>query len=1148
MSSASSVVTYTSVYTDYEPGRDEHVLSAEEQPLPHVVSPTAESPEYVVKSDPEEDPEEYKDDETEDDDADDKDEDEEDEKKEEHLASTDSTFVIPTDELVSPPKETEPVIPPPSTDTATAAMPTPSPSPLASLSPPSARERLSRCTAPDASPLPPPLHMPPPVDRKDDIVKTEMPPCKRLCLSTLGSRYEVRESSTARPTGGQRIDYGFVSTLDAEARRRGIGEVGYGIRDTWVDPTETVPDMAPMTVREVNTKITELVELHERDTQDLYALLEDAQDRTKGVVGLTQWIEKMESIFQISGCAIENQVKFATCTLLDAALSWWNSQIRSLGPDAYLMTWEVLKKKMKDKYCPQGEIKKLEIELWNLKKIDKYVSGLPDNIYGSVKASKPKTLDETIELANDLMDQKLHTYAKRQSNNKRKADDSFKKIITNSRPPKGKMSLGSTIWGHARGIRTVRICPRHFNRDCRSSGNANVTNAHRNNRANLKGNGCFECGATWHFKRDCPKLKNKDGGKVNAPGWVYAIGNAEKRGNASRYPDSNVVMGNSYDVELADGKIVRISSKKEEDKSEGKKLEDVPVVRDYPEVFPKDLSGLPPVRPVEFQIDLIPEAAPVARALYRLALSKMKELPKKLQELFEKGFIRLSSSPWGASVLFVKKKDGSFRMCIDYRSEDFVVYCDASHKGLGDVLMQREKVISYASRQLKVYEQNYTSHDLELGSIVFALKIWRHYLNGTKCSVFTDHKSLQHILDQKKLNMRQRRWLELLSDYNCDIRYHSGKANKNTRSSDRSPEIKNLEKEDVGGMIRKDISKEKLEPHADGTLCLNDRSWLPSYGDLRSVIMHEAHKLKYSVHPDSDKMYQDMKKLYWWPNMKANITTYVIKCLTEGQGRTPKAIGISYADLKWKPMEFEVGDRVMLKVSPWKGVVQFGKRGKLNPRYVGPFKVLAKVGKVSYKLELPQELSRVHHTFHVSNLKKCYADEPLVMSLEGIHVDDRLYFMEEPVEIMELEIKRLKRSRIPLVKVRWNSRRGSEFTWEREDSFRRKYPHLFTNRASSSTARLANAKALILVRADVELKDNIVVAMAKLVWEGFYTCNVRVEYEWKPFRYACCKVFGHVQDECLMNIDSDLVKNIKKPSQTPKNVLIGLVTFVLFVF
>nr|GEU63652.1 reverse transcriptase domain-containing protein [Tanacetum cinerariifolium] len=304
----------------------------------------------------------------------------------------------------------------------------------------------------------------------------------------------------------------------------------------------------------------------------------------------------------------------------------------------------------------------------------------------------------------------------------------------------------------------------------------------------------------------------------------------------------------------------------------------------------------------------------------------------------------------------------------------------------------------------------------------------------------------------------------------------------------------NLDNEDVGGMIRKDVPKEKLEPRADRTLCLNGRSWLPCYGDLRSIIMYESHKSKYSIHLGSDKMYQDIKKLYWWPNMKANIVTYVSKCLTcvkvkaehqrpsellvqpaipewkwdnitmdfitklpkSSQGfktiwvivdrltksahflpirendpldklaryRSPmcwtevgeaqltgpeliqeikeKIVLIkqriqvaqdrqkSYADLKQKPMEFEVGNRVMLKVSPWKGVLRFGKRGKLNPRYVEPFKVLAKVGKVSYRLELPQELSRVHHTFHVSNMKKCYADEPLVMPLEGIHVDDKL--------------------------------------------------------------------------------------------------------------------------------------------------------------
>ncbi|GJS51692.1 hypothetical protein Tco_1222147 [Tanacetum coccineum] len=158
-----------------------------------------------------------------------------------------------------------------------------------------------------------------------------------------------------------------------------------------------------------------------------------------------------------------------------------------------------------------------------------------------------------------------------------------------------------------------------------------------------------------------------------------------------------------------------------------------------------------------------------------------------------------------------------------------------------------------------------------------------------------------------------------------------------------------------------------------------------------------------------------------------------------------------YANLKRKPMEFQVGDKVMLKVSTWKRVVHFGKRGKLNPRYVGPFKVLEMVGVVAYKLELPQELSRVHNTFYVSNLKKCYANEPLAVLLNGLHIDDKLYFGEEPVKIMDREVKRLRQSRVSIVKVRWNSQRGLEFTWEREDQFQKKYPHHFKKTTPSSS-------------------------------------------------------------------------------------------------
>ncbi|GKD18101.1 putative reverse transcriptase domain-containing protein, partial [Tanacetum coccineum] len=267
----------------------------------------------------------------------------------------------------------------------------------------------------------------------------------------------------------------------------------------------------------------------------------------------------------------------------------------------------------------------------------------------------------------------------------------------------------------------------------------------------------------------------------------------------------------------------------------------------------------------------------------------------------------------------------------------------------------------------------------------------------------------------------------------------------------------NFINEDLHGMIN------KLEPRADGTLCLNNQSWIMCFGDLRDLIMHESHKSKYSIHPGLDKMYQDLKKLYWWPNMKAKIATYVITIPALRLLHLRRCMGASVDHLSAR-LKLDIDSSLAQRSSTRQlrrsfksraGEIRsdesvtmerddrFGKQRKLNPRYIGPFKIIAKVGTAAYRLKLPEQLSRVHSTFHVLNLKKCLVDEPLAIPLDEIQIDDKLHFIEEPVEIMDREVKHLKQSHILIVKVRWNLRRDPEFTWECEDQMQKKYPHLF---------------------------------------------------------------------------------------------------------
>ncbi|KAL0550034.1 hypothetical protein IC582_014530 [Cucumis melo] len=966
-------------------------------------------------------------------------------------------------------------------------------------------------------------------------------------------------------------------------------------------------------------------------------------------------------------------------------------------------------------------------------------------------------------------------------------------------------------------------------------------------------------------------------------------------------------------------------------------LSSEPVVRDYPDVFPEELPGLPPHREVEFAIELEPGTVPISRAPYRMAPAELKELKVQLQELLDKGFIRPSVSPWGAPVLFVKKKDGSMRLCIDYRelnkvtvknryplpriddlfdqlqgatvfskidlrsgyhqlrikdedvpktafrsryghyefivmsfgltnapavfmdlmnrvfrefldtfvivfiddiliyskteaeheehlrlvlqtlrenklyakfskcefwlkqvsflghvvskagvsvdpakieavtgwtrpstvsevrsflglagyyrrfvenfsriatpltqltrkgapfvwskacedsfqtlkqklvtapvltvpdgSGSFVIYSDASKKGLGCVLMQQGKVVAYASRQLKSHEQNYPTHDLELAAVVFALKIWRHYLYGEKIQIFTDHKSLKYFFTQKELNMRQRRWLELVKDYDCEIPYHLGKANVVADALSRkvshsaalitrqAPLHRDLERAEIAVSVgavtmqlaqltvqptlrQKIIDAQSNDPYlvekrglaeagqtaefslsSDGGLLFERRLCVPSDSAVKTELLSEAHSSPFSMHPGSTKMYQDLKRVYWWRNMKREVAEFVSKCLVCQQVKAPRqkpagllqplsipewkwenvsmdfitglprtlrgftviwvvvdrltksahfvpgkstytaskwaqlymseivrlhgvpvsivsdrdarftskfwkglqtAMGTrldfstafhpqtdgqterlnqvledmlracalefpgswdshlhlmefaynnsyqatigtapfealygkccrspvcwdevgeqrlmgpelvqstneaiqkirsrmhtaqsrqkSYADVRRKDLEFEIGDKVFLKVAPMKGVLRFERRGKLSPRFVGPFEILERIGPVAYRLALPPSLSTVHDVFHVSMLRKYVPDPSHVVDYEPLEIDENLSYVEQPVEVLAREMKTLRNRQIPLVKVLWRNHRVEEATWEREDDMRSRYPELF---------------------------------------------------------------------------------------------------------
>ncbi|GJZ51333.1 putative reverse transcriptase domain-containing protein [Tanacetum coccineum] len=524
-------------------------------------------------------------------------------------------------------------------------------------------------------------------------------------------------------------------------------------------------------------------------------------------------------------------------------------------------------------------------------------------------------------------------------------------------------------------------------------------------------------------------------------------------------------------------------------------MEDVPVIHDFPEVFPEELPGLPPPSQVEFRIDLVPGVAYVALFIDDiLVYSKDKEehgsTLKIILELLKKDNwfhvdpANIKASRVGLLPTTPTEVEGKYLigcapiLALPERTEDFVVYCDASLKGYGAVLMQREKVVAYASRQLKVHKENYTTHDLELG----ASHKSKYSIHPGSDKMYQDLKILywwpnmkadiEHTYVSKRLTCVKSKlstetiWV-LQQPKNPVWKWgnnyyeiyewtaKNGRVGmirfgllsltkiahflpmKKTDSTEKLTRLYLKEIEALG--MNLDMST-AYHPQTDGqsertiqTLedmlraCVIDfrNSW-DRHLPLVEFSYNNSYHASIKAAPYEALYGQKCRLPVCWsevwdsqltgPELIRDTTKKIVQI--KNRLFTARSRQKSYADRRVKPLEFEVGDMVLLKVSPWKGVVRFGKRENLSPHYIGPFKILARVGPVTYTLELPKELKGIHSTFYVSNLKKCLAEGDIVVPIDEIQLDDKLHMIEEPVEVVDREVKQLKQSLIPIVKVR----------------------------------------------------------------------------------------------------------------------------------
>nr|GEV16334.1 reverse transcriptase domain-containing protein [Tanacetum cinerariifolium] len=721
----------------------------------------------------------------------------------------------------------------------------------------------------------------------------------------------------------------------------------------------------------------------------------------EGDVKLYHWFEKTEIVFIINKCAERNKVKFVAATLQGRALTWWNAQVATLGLEVdsniagYTQRFNELVL-----LCPEAIPSKK-------KKVEAYIRGLPEIIKGETNSSRHVVLNEAVRMAHTLMEQKLVAKAERiAESNKRKWENNNQgnnnnrgnyrnnnRHNQNSNQRQDDVILISTSPPPPKCNNCGRMG--HKTKDCQ---NKNVASG-----ANVQSTVvCYECGERGHKSNACPKRADRQGGNVQ--GQAYVIGDTEHNQGPNVVTDIKPVkLDTSYEVKLADRKVVSTNT----------------VLRGC------TLNLLDHL----FDIDLIP----IELGTFDVIVGMDWLIERDVLIVCGKKEVHV---PYKNKTLVVKSDSSVSRLkvisCIKARK-----YTERGSQMFLAQVTEKEPTKKQLTKRVVGPAEGvnregiHTPELIALGSSGVICEKERRFISNI------DLRSGYHQLrireeDNPITAFRTRRVKDFV--VYCDASLKGFRSVLMQREKTEAMKEENVKAKNLGR-----LNKPIFKIHSDGIRYLDKRIWLPLFGGVRELIMHESHKSKYSIHPGSDKMYQDLKKLYWWPNMKAEIDIYeamgtqlnmstayhpqmdgqsektiqtmkdmlracMIDFVGDSQLTGPELIREttkmiiqiknrlltvrsrqkSYADVRRKPMEFEVGDMVMLKVSPWKGVIRFGKHGKLSPRYIRPFKIIERIGPVAYKLELPEKIRGIHNTFHVSNLKRCLADENLIIPLEEI--------------------------------------------------------------------------------------------------------------------------------------------------------------------